>query len=95
MPSSLAYPDKSGQIRTDPDTTWAGRLPNSGRNNLSKMAEEKEVTGYTSYATPGASPGNYARRVEEMAITGVGGKWRIVGHNEDRVTWSGDTDMVV
>ncbi len=75
--------------------TWAERLPHGGRNKLSKMAEEKEVTGYITYATPGALHRMYARMAEERAATRVGGKWRIMGQDGDRVTWSDDAEMVV
>ena len=66
--------------------TWAERLPDGGRGKLSKMAEEVEVTGYSTYATPGAMSGKYARAGTERAVIGINGRWRVI---------DGDTEMVV
>jgi hypothetical protein len=58
--------------------TWAERLPDGGRGKLAKMAEEGEVTGYSTYATPGAKPGKYARAGEEKSVIGINGRWVVV-----------------
>jgi hypothetical protein len=42
------------------------------------MAEEGEVTGYSTYATPGAMPGKYARAGEEKSVIGINGRWVVV-----------------
>jgi hypothetical protein len=42
------------------------------------MAKEGEVTGYSTYATPGAMPGKYARAGAERAVIGVNGIWVVV-----------------
>ena len=56
--------------------TLAERLPDGGRGKLAKRAEEgDEVTCYSTYATPGAMPGKYARAGEERFVTGINGKW--------------------
>ena len=58
--------------------TWAERLPDGGRGKLAKMTEEGEVTGYSTYATPGAMPGKYARAGTQRSVIGINGRWVVV-----------------